>query len=50
MIRNYVALQGVVAISTRLWLRILPEWCGDCETIPAEHLEQMIDATVTFAT
>jgi len=32
VIRNYVALQGVVTISTRLWLQIQPEWCGDFES------------------
>jgi len=32
VIRNYVALQGVVTISTRLWLQIQPVWCGDFES------------------
>jgi len=32
VIRNYVASQGVVTISTRLWLQILPEWSGDFES------------------
>ena len=32
VIRNYVASQGVVTISTRLWLQIQPVWCGDFES------------------
>jgi len=32
VIRNYVASQGVVTISTRLWLQIQPEWRGDFES------------------
>jgi len=49
VIRNYVASQGVVTISTRLWLQIQPEWCGDFEPY---HGSPWVDegATVTFAT
>jgi len=32
VIRNYVASQGVVTISTKLWLQIQPVWRGDFES------------------